>query len=230
MALFFENLDAFIKDVKDYQKELSTPIVDENGEPKVVLIGIDGNPTEDDSVLGNRQKIFMHFEKLHEAYTGKFENPTIKEFHEMHTMALIQSGATFRRCEETFGSIFDEVTQKFKEIDKIKNDLLSGSLTDTKAIEAEMNAKLLINELYDLAYKMKLCYDGAFEQAISARLMNMVMGYVEKGRDFFNDSLYFEDTFTPCIEEMFKAFDSIRVKLRHNARCDSAKEMITVVN
>jgi len=230
MEFHFNSLDEWIKDVQDYAAELNTPITNENGESFIQLIGIDGNPTDDESVLGNRQIIFMHFEKMYDAYLESTDNPNLKEFHEHHLMNLITSSATYRRLDEVMDNIFAEITNKFKKLDEYKQGIANGSIPFPKSLEVEQEAKVIINDIYNLAFNMKKCYEAMEEQAVSARLVNMVIGYTEVGRDFFGVHIYFEDTFTPHLEAIFKSFDSIRKMLRFDARCDSVKEMITVIN
>ena len=58
----------------------------------------------------------------------------------------------------------------------------------------------------------------------------MAIGYTELGIDFFEDEASFEDTFTPCLNEMFNTFEAVRLQLKHDAHCASVKDMITVVN
>ena len=66
----------------------------------------------------------------------------------------------------------------------------------------------------------------AQQNAVSARLMCMVLGFVEEGDEFFNDPKSFEDTFTPCLDDMYKVFKEFHRKIKYNARHD-LPDMIT---
>lgn len=204
-------------------------ITGEDGKPKVQLIGIDGSPTNDDSIFGSRQNIFEHFENLYNAYTNQSEEPSIEDMYQAHTMALLSYSASYRRCEEEFDELFDKLATKIKRLDEIKNNLTSGTVTAGEASTLEVEAITIINDMYDIAYGVKKYYEGAVSTSNTARLMNMVMGYMEHGREFFNDEKSFEDTFTPYVESMFSDFEKVRKMLKFNARCTSAKDMITTI-
>lgn len=230
MAFFFKDLDAFITDLKDFEECLNVTITNEDGEEELQLIGLDGKPTDDKSVFGSRQIILYHFEQLYLAYLDSTDTPTIEGFQDNHSAALIKASANYRTCVEGFDNVNEKIHSEFVNLSEIKNMLMIGGFSQGEVAEKELKAKVIVNELYDWAYKLKMLYGAAVEQANTARLMCMITGYMEKGRVFFDETNYFEDTFTPCLDKMYKIFDSIRVKLKHNARCDSAKDMITICN
>ncbi len=221
MALYFNNLDEFIKDVKDYANVLNGSSTIVNGKPTIQLIGIDGNPTDDDSVLGSRQKIFEHFEKLYEAYIQEANKPSLNDFHDMNTMALITRSAGYRKAFEHFEDLFDEMVENTKSIDELIEQEKNGVPVDIN------DAREILNVMYDMTLQMKRYYEVAYNLSITARLMNMIIGYTKKGREFFNDASYFEDTFSNMLEQMSKIIDLYRRMLKYNANCDFVSEMRT---
>lgn len=230
MAFYFKDLDEFIKDVRAYSKELYTPVVDEKGEEKIRLIDFAGNPTEDESIFASRQDIFMHFENLYNAYMESTDEPSVENFNAIHAMNLISSSSTLRKLFEFFDDTMDEMKTELKKLEEFKQYILNDAIPATQVPFTETDSKRIVDEMYELAFKMKKCIQLFWENNNTVRLMGFVMGYVSSGRDFFKNKIWAEDPFTSQIEKRVEVFEKIRKMLKFNARCDSVKEMITTIN
>lgn len=230
MAFFFNDLDEYIKDVRDYAQELNTPIIDENGEEKIQLIDFAGNPTEDNSIFGNRQSIFKHFEELYEAYMENTEEPSLENFNTTNAANVIISTNLLRKLLGWLDETWEAMQTKLKELEGLKHQVSSGTLPVSKIPMLETDAIRIVDDMYKLAFQMKKCFEVGYENNNIFRLMGLVMGYVSSGRDFFKSKIWSDDPFTPQLDKRHELFNKIRQILKFDARCDSVKEMITTIN
>ncbi len=227
MPNYFQNLDAFITTVDENIARLNIPITNACGKSVIQLVGIDGKPTNDNTILGNRQNIFNHFKKLFETYTASTSMPTIEDFQNRNEMALIVHSARYRKCVESFYDCLEDAKKKFEGINDLKKKLTDNETSvESSGCSIQDMADEIVSKLYEKFFELKYYYKEAQSQATMARLTCMMLGFIEEGDDFFNNPVNFEDTFTPCLNDMYKVYSDYHFKIKKNIHRE-VKDMVT---
>ncbi len=227
MKYYFKDLKEMNASIDDNIARLNVPITNSNGESVVQLIGIDGKPTEDDSIFNNRQSIFDNFKQNYDAYIANITSTSIEDFAKRNSIALITESATYRKCVELFWDNFKDAEANLKSIENLKTKVAAGDTSvDSEFLTPYERANRIVNETYDIAFDLKAYYQAAQKKSAGARFISMMLGFIEEGEDFFNNPQHFEDTYTPDLDDMYKAFKELHSKLKHNARHE-LQDMIT---
>ena len=230
MELYFKSLNAFIADVIAYEKEINVSTPDENGQPKIQLIGIDGKPTDEKGIFDSRQSIFESFRMIYDAYSNSGKNPSIEDFHNANLQGYAQHSVKFRLLVDAFYANYAQTQRATKMLDEIKKSIEQNTLSEEKIIEAENKAKGIINGMFMLTSAMKHNYDSACPVATLARIQYLAICYTQQGRKFLEDKESMKDEFTPRMDKMFGYYEAFIKTFEFNAKCDSVRQMITSVS
>ena len=233
MDYFFKSLDELIKDAQGLLKELNKVKVKKDGKETVQLTGIDGKPTEDDSIFGSRNKIFEGFEKAFTLFKEEFKGePSIDDFAEQNAMYYLFHEETFVQCTEAFEALLSKVKENLAKISSMKEGMSSGESygdaeEEFQKLLAFTEAKDLVNDIIVYLNMMIDNRNCARQACNNASMIDLLMVYAENGRKFFDNPENFVFKGLERVKEMHDTVVKISEAVVHNLKCESLMDMIT---
>ena len=224
MSFFFGDMGSVKKAVEENIERLSSN-TNENG--KIALFDIKGNPTDDDTILGNRLEIFNQFKKMVEAYYLISTRTSIDDFNDRNVMVLVVESSRYRKFVDMFYVKFDDVYERFDIIKELQKNLADGEQIkcDSGCTLQEL-AEKTVQELKEIKDSLDVYFLEAHKCATTSRLMCMIIGFVEFGEDFWDNPDIFEDGYSECLDQMQREYEIFKNKLVHN-ESHKLSEMIT---
>lgn len=224
MTYFFDNMVSVKKAVEENIERLSSN-TDENG--KIVLLDFNGNPTNNNTMLGNRLEIFNQFKKLLASYNLVTSEPSVEDFYHKNNWVLTEESAKYRRLVDGFYDRFDNVYERLGEIKEFQDKQASANQNDvTYRRTLQNSAKRVLGELWRVKRTLDIYYHEACKCANRSRLMCMIIGFVKLGEGFWNDPDSFEDGYSECLRQMYEEYEAFYKKIIYNDSHELA-EMIT---
>ena len=216
--LYFKDFYNFTNFLNSYYKALTDPIESPTGNTGMPLIGIDGNPTTDETLFGNRQAIIYNFLIMRNGYVQEYGNTSIVEFYNTNIDKILSHSATFNRLYGDYKKESMVLSSRFQDLSKetkqYEEFFAKKEKESEKAEEITRGLKLRILECLRFCEKLKRILGAAHEYNIELMLIKMMTGFIRDGIGFFEEDELFEDVNHDRLLEFYKDYQTQANKMQ----------------